>query len=180
MNILENESHIIHRAQSGNQTAFKILYDAYVVSLFRFLKQFSQDTDEVSEWVQRAFIKAFEHLPTFREEARFSSWLFTLGLNEMRMDRRRTTLIVQEHGTLEEVHAKGQDQEEFIWDETMKTLIGALDESKRMVFLLYEVEGYSHGEIAAMLQVQESTSRTILTRAKKQLKELWKQEVQRV
>jgi DNA-directed RNA polymerase specialized sigma24 family protein len=47
-----------------------------------------------------------------------------------------------------------------------------------MVFLLYEVEGYSHAEIAKILGVGESASRTILTRAKKQLKELWKKEVQ--
>lgn len=60
----------------------------------------------------------------------------------------------------------------------MKTLLGELDEHRRMVFLLYEVEGYSHFEIAEMLSVNESTSRTIFVRAKRELKELWKKEVQ--
>jgi RNA polymerase sigma factor (sigma-70 family) len=177
MNIIDNETIIIHRAQKGNQTAFKTLYDAHVVSLFRFLKQFSRDPDEVSEWVQRAFIKAFEHLPAFREEARFSSWLFTLGLNEMRMDRRRSTMLILDPCAREELPAEGQDSEQFTWDATMKTMLDKLDDNKRMVFLLYEVEGYSHTEIAEMLNVGESTSRTILTRAKRQLKELWNQEV---
>ena len=65
MKINDNETLVIHRAQTGDQKAFKILYDAYVISLFRFLKQFSKDSDEVEEWVQRAFIKAFEYVQRF-------------------------------------------------------------------------------------------------------------------
>ncbi len=178
MKIIDNETLVLHRAQTGDQKAFKILYDAYVVSLFRFLKQFSKNSDEVEEWVQRAFIKAFNYLPTFREEARFSSWLFKLGLNEMKMDRRRSTFLQIDNSDIEELPTEKQDVEQFTWNEMMKTLLDELGENKRMVFLLYEVEGYSHAEIANILGVGESTSRTILTRAKRELKETWKKEMQ--
>jgi RNA polymerase sigma factor (sigma-70 family) len=178
MKIIDNEILIIHRAQKGDQKAFKMLYDSNVVSLFRFMKQFSKDSVEVEEWVQRSFIKAYEHLPTFRGDAKFSSWLFRLGLNEMKMDRRRSAILQIDNSEIEEVPSEEQDAEQFAWDAMMKTLLGELDEHKRMVFLLYEVEGYSHAEIAEMLSVGESASRTILTRAKRELKELWKKEVQ--
>ena len=58
----------------------------------------------------------------------------------------------------------------------MRTWLEDLDETKRTVFLLYEVEGYSHAEIASMLEIGESTSRTILSRAKQYLKTKWQNE----
>ena len=177
MKIIDNEILIIHRAQKGDQKAFKMLYDANVVSLFRFMKQFSKNSVEVEEWVQRSFIKAYEHLPSFRGDAKFSSWLFRLGLNEMKMDRRRSAILQIDNSEIEDLPTEEHDAELFAWDAMMKTWLGELDENKRMVFLLYEVEGYSHSEIAEMLGFGESTSRTILARAKQNLKERWKKEV---
>lgn len=75
----------------------------------------------------------------------------------------------------EEEHGAGDDSE-FEWDQVMKGWLDKLDEIKRAVFVLFEVEGYSHAEIAAMLNLKESTSRTILTRTKKWLKEKWNEE----
>lgn len=66
--------------------------------------------------------------------------------------------------------------DEFEWDATMKTFLHRLDETKRMVFVLYEVEGYSHYEIASLLGFGESTSRTILSRTKQWLKKQWESE----
>lgn len=51
MKLIDNEIQIIHRAQKGDQKAYKMLYDANVGSLFRFMKQFSKDSVEVEEWV---------------------------------------------------------------------------------------------------------------------------------
>jgi len=177
MKLIDNEIQIIHRAQKGDQKAFEMLYNANVVSLFRFMKQFSKDSVEVEEWVQRSFIKAYEHLTTFRGDAKFSSWLFRLGLNEMKMDRRRFAILPIDNSEIDEMSLKEQNLDQFDWNEMMKAWLGELDENKRMVFLLYEIEGYSHSEIAEMLGFGESTSRTILTRAKQQLKEKWKMEV---
>ncbi len=131
----------------------------------------------MEEWVQRAFIKAFERLEQFDGRSRFSAWLFKLGLNEMRTDRRRWQIvpfISLEHA--EEAPAEF-DPMEFEWDHTMRAWVQELDEAKRAVFVLYEIEGYSHAEIAEMLNIGESTSRTFLFRAKRYLKERWKQEV---
>jgi RNA polymerase sigma factor (sigma-70 family) len=64
-------------------------------------------------------------------------------------------------------------EEEFEWKQDMKWLLAELDEFKRSVFILFEVEGYSHSEIADMMNISESLSRTTLCRTKNQLKEKW-------
>ncbi|MFH0989330.1 MAG: RNA polymerase sigma factor [bacterium] len=178
MTIIDQEQFWVHQARKGNHRAFRNLYDLHVTPLYRFLTQFSRSHDEVADWVQRSFIKVFEHLPQFDGRSKFSTWLFTVGLNEMRMDRRRR----EPHSSPlenEEAALSPDDQtENFVWRESMTSWLGELEENKRMVFLLYEVEGYSHAEIASMLTIGESTSRTFLTRAKQHLKKRWNEEVE--
>lgn len=144
--------------------------------LFRFMSQFSPGEDQVKDWVQRAFIKAFENLSSFNGISLFATWLFKLALNEMRSDFRRAA-ILSFVPSLGDEHASDQDEEtSFEWDHTMKHWLKQLDETKRAVFLLYEVEGYSHAEIADFLQIRESASRTLLTRAKQFLRNRWEEE----
>jgi RNA polymerase sigma-70 factor (ECF subfamily) len=147
-----------------------------VASLYRFLKQFSSRPDQVEEWVQRAFIKAFEHLTSFDGRSRFSSWLFRLALNEMRMDWRRSQIVSFVPAEVEQAGAV-KDPADFEWKEMMKSWMDGLDETKRAVFILYEVEGYSHAEIASMLEIGESSSRTLLVRAKRYLQDRWNKEI---
>ncbi|MBI3585734.1 MAG: sigma-70 family RNA polymerase sigma factor [Ignavibacteriales bacterium] len=177
---MQEETQWVNKARQGDHKAFKILYDIHIASLYRFMRQFSPDTHEVEEWVQRAFIKAFNHLGSFDGKARFSSWLFRIAMNEMRMDRRRAAIIPFTHPEDDEISSSPSNEKEsdaWEWNETMRTWMQELDETKRMVFLLYEVEGYSHAEIASMLGISESTSRTILSRTKRYLKTRWQQEM---
>ncbi len=172
---MQDESVWITKARKGNEKAFRSLYVEHVSPLYRFLKQFSTREEEVEEWVQRAFIKAFEHLETFDGRSRFSTWLFTLAINEMKMDRRRTQVV--SFIPLEDDPASAVDEpEEFEWKQMMKEWVGSLDETKRAVFILYEVEGYSHAEIGTVLGIAESSSRTLLSRAKKYLQDRWTKE----
>jgi RNA polymerase sigma-70 factor (ECF subfamily) len=173
---MQEETLWISKAREGDQKAFRALYNLHVAPLFRFLRQFTSETAEVEEWVQRTFVKAFEHLGSFDGRARFSTWLFTLGINEMRMDRRRAQRAPFGPIADEDVSSSSIEPEEFEWDETMRVWMRDLDETKRAVFVLYEVEGYSHAEIAEMLGVGESTSRTILSRTKRYLKDRWRNE----
>ena len=163
---LSEESVLISRIRNGEKQAYKILYDDHVELLFRFLKQFRKNDSDVQELVQRAFIKAFEGLGSFNNRSKFKTWLFQIALNEMRSDIRRNAIIpFVEMDTIDESIAETED-ESIEWNSTLRTLFEQLDETKRAVFVLYEVEGYSHAEIAVMLNIGESTSRTILTRTK--------------
>ena len=173
---LADERQLVKESKEGDHEAFRRLYDLTVVRLYRFMSQFSQDEDQVRDWVQRAYIAAYEHLDDFDGISLFSTWLFKLALNEMRMDFRRAKIV--SFVSLGDDDDQGAPDEEqvFHWEMTMKHWLGQLDETKRAVFVLYEVEGYSHSEIADMLHIRESSSRSILTRTKQFLRERWEEE----
>lgn len=170
-----NESQLIEQAKRGSNKAFAALYDKHVNSLYRFLKQFTSkhDSNDVEEWVQRAFIKAFTKLDTFEGKSRFSTWLFRLAINEMRSDTRKVTFLPLETVADEQYEQEDIHADDFMWEMTMKELLDEVSPVKKSVFILYEVEGYSHTEIASILGIEESTSRSILTRTKHYLRKRW-------
>ncbi|MFA6469711.1 MAG: RNA polymerase sigma factor [Bacteroidota bacterium] len=176
----KTESALIVRIKNGDSQSYKILYDSYVVFLFRFLKQFRKSDSDVKELVQRAFIKAYEGLASFNNRSSFKTWLFTIALNEMRSDARRNSIIPFVDAEEIDEYVTVDEEEAFMWNSTLRTLFEQLDETKRIVFTLYEVEGYSHAEIADMLSIGESTSRTILTRAKQHLRKQLKETMRNI
>jgi RNA polymerase sigma-70 factor, ECF subfamily len=160
-------------AKKGNQRAFKQLFDENVNIIYRFLYQFSKNPDQVEEWTQRAFIKAFENIQRFEGNSKFSTWLIKIGINEMKTDfariKDKKTVFLED----EQYDSAVSVEEEFEWRQDMKWLLSELDEFKKSIFILYEVEGYSHSEIADMLDISEAQSRTTLCRVKKDLKDKW-------
>ncbi len=170
------EQLLIQKSRAGDHSAFRTLYDQNVIQLFRFMRQFTDNEEQIKDWVQRAFIKAHEKLHTFDGISMFSTWLFKLALNEMRMDFRRAKIVsfIPVTDLHESIHE--DDGASFEWDMMMKQWLSELDETKRGIFILYEVEGYSHAEIADFLQIKESTSRTLLTRTRQFLRRRWEEE----
>ncbi|MEO1023062.1 MAG: RNA polymerase sigma factor [Bacteroidota bacterium] len=162
------ETALIDNALSGQQPAFKQLYELHVEGLFRFLNQFASNREQTEEWTQRAFIKAFQKLASFKKEARFKTWLFTIGMNEMRTDMRKNIHFENIEETPEAHGTQEFSNEEWM---TARSLIRKLPNDKKMVFLLYEVEGYSHREIGELLDIKEATSRVILNRTKAELRQ---------
>jgi len=165
-----NDSILIERALDGEQTAFRKLYDQHVDNVFRFLMQFSEDRELVADWVQQSFIKAFVKLDKFKGNSQFKTWLFSIAINEMRSGLRKQKVMEKLDS---DTHKLTLTQQERDLDDllSVRSAISKLDPNKRLVFLLHEVEGYSHREIAQILGVGESTSRTILSRTKGKLRE---------
>ena len=170
---MTDELSLLLRIKEGDHASFRTIYDTHVVNLYRFLRQFSRNDHEAEEWVQRTFIKAYERIDSFDGHSRFSTCLFAIGLNEMRSDRRRAAILPLEPVDEDFAAVQNPAEDQFEWDDLMQGWLSELDEAKRAVFLLAEVEGYSHAEIAGMLKIKESTSRTILTRTKRWLRNQW-------
>jgi RNA polymerase sigma-70 factor, ECF subfamily len=173
---MKNEIELIERTRKGDQRAFKHLYDGNVDALYRFMSQFTCDTAQVEDWVQRAFIKAYRNIEKFQHESRFATWLFAIALNEMRSDSRKPSRVITIKEEISETGGNIGEVHDFLWNETMRVWLQELEELKRTVFLLYEIEGYSHAEIASMLNIAENNSRTLLCRAKQILKAKWEEE----
>ena len=169
---MHDETALVNLAKGNDRKAFRQLYELHVDPLYRFLHKFSSDEHELEEWVQRAFIKAFRGIASFDGRSKFSSWLIRIAINEMKTDRRRTWCYAELSPDIEDGLTTEPDGE-FEWQSTMNVLLDELSEDKRMVFMLFEVEGYSHAEIAAMLDIKEGSSRSMLTRARQHLKRKW-------
>lgn len=163
-------------ARSGDQRAFRSLYDSHVDAIFRFLQRFSMDRSEAQDWVQRAFIRAFERLGQFDGRSSFATWLFRIGINEMHTDRRRMKIVELASEAPTTTDPVAQPADEFLWEHTMHDWLHTLDTTKQSVFMLHEVEGFSHAEIAEILDISESHSRTLLTRVRSHLRGQWEKE----
>lgn len=167
----QQEVNLIEKALNGDQTSFKELYDLHVDGLYCFLAQFSESTSQREEWTQRAFIKAFNKLEQFKSNSSFKTWLFTIGLNEMRTDM-RTKIHFEK---IEDHHIENEKEDSItetkVWQHAKKA-IRQLDPEKRIICLLHIAENYNHAEIANILGITEGSSRIILHRAKKELQTL--------
>ena len=170
------ETILINRIKSGDNRAFRKLYEKYVNDLYRFLVQFANGrNDLVNDWVQNTFIKVYKNINKFEGKSKFTTWLFAIGLNEMRMGFRKENKY--NSLTLEEVdNDENFTEEKFEWHIDMKWLLEDLDEEKKAIFILFEVEGYSHSEISDMLKISQAKSRTSLSRIKKHLQSKWELE----
>lgn len=170
------EFNLIRKARDGSEKAFKELFDQYASRLYRFLKQFSKDNDLVEDWVQQAFIKAFRNIDKYEGRSKFITWLFQIGINEMRNEYARKNIFEKDFPP--EIEFAGEDRvdETFEWYHDMKWLLSDLDEEKRAVFILFEIEGYAHSEISEMLGITEQNSRTTLCRTKTYLRKKWNDE----
>lgn len=169
MNKVETEIQLIEKALTGDQSAFKQLYNLHVDALYCFMAQFSKSNLQKEEWTQRTFIKAFEKLAQFKNNSSFKTWLFTIGLNEMRTDMRKKIHFedVEDHHI--EIDLSEPIEETNIWNKA-KSALKKLSPDKRMICLLHIAEDYSHAEIAEMVGITEGSSRVILHRAKLELK----------
>lgn len=165
------ENNIITRAVEGDQYSFKTLYDEHIDALFAFLNQFSDERGKVRDWTQRAFLKAFQNLNSFNKDSRFKTWLFSIALNEMRMDKRSEIHFQNLDEADSELITEPETGKPEKWLKA-KHAIKQLEPDKRIVLLLSVAEEYSHKEIGSILNIPEGHSRVILHRAKKELKQV--------
>lgn len=163
---------LVRRAQDGDAAAFEVLYREHSPRVFALCLRLSGGTAaEATELMQDVFIKAWRGLESFRGESAFSSWLHRLTVNAMlesaRSEQRRTARVV----SVEDPDSIGAFATSPSQDLQMdlEKAIASLPNGARMAFVLHEIEGYQHNEIAAQLGVAEGTVRAQLHRARKLL-----------
>jgi len=164
-------SELIHRAQQGDRAAFETLYHAHVGRVYALCLRLTADRALAEERTQDAFVRAWERLATFRGESAFSSWLYRLTVNEVllgrRAERRREARIV----TTDDPAALEQPRAATGTGLDLERAVAALPAGAREVFVLHEVEGYRHEEIAQLTGVAVGTSKAQLFRARRLLRE---------
>ncbi len=164
---------LVLRAQQGDHDAFGQLYRLHAGRVYALCLRLAGDAEEARRLCQDAFVRAWERLPSFRGESAFSSWLHRLTVNVVLADRRaagrRGAREVAGTGTAgyEEGRAHGWSPEQM----DLERAIAALPPGARAVFVLFDIEGYGHEEIAEMTGIAPGTSKAQLHRARRLLRE---------
>jgi RNA polymerase sigma-70 factor, ECF subfamily len=168
-----HEQELIGRVLAGDPSAERVLYDTHVDRVFRLVYRMAGDLDRAQDYTQETFIKAFEKLREFRGEAARSTWLgsiaISITLNGLRKVRRLRDREVNLDDSTPVAPAARQAEPDL--KERLSRAIDDLPEGYRAVFVMHDVEGYTHQEIAASLGVQPGTSKAQLFRARARLRE---------
>ena len=164
----------IRRAQAGDVDAFELLYRAHAGRVFALcLRLQGGNSADATELMQDVFIKAWRRLATFRGDCAFSSWLHRMAVNTMlenaRSDRRRVARVLPMEDTSLLPGAARSSGVELKMD--MENAIASLPKGARLAFVLHDVEGYQHQEIAEQLSVSVGTVKAQLHRARRLLRE---------
>lgn len=161
------------RAREGDMAAFEQLYRRYVGRVYAVCLRLAGNRSLAEECTQDAFVKAWESLAKFRGESSFGTWVHRIAVNTV-LERHRTQLrqaawvTVKDDEILESVPAGDEDPGRGL---DLEECIASLPPAARMVFVLFDVEGHSHEEIAEMTGLAVGTSKAHLHRARRLLRE---------
>lgn len=165
---------LVEACKRGDRKAQYELYRLYSKSMFNVCMRILNHMGEAEDVLQEAFLDAFQKIHDFRQTSTFGAWLKQIVINRAINQLRQRKL---EWVDVEEADSVGEEvsipQEETDWEiERVRLGIQQLPDGFRTVLSLYLLEGYDHEEIASILGISESTSRTQYMRAKRKLVEL--------
>ncbi len=172
------EAELVESARNGNVESYEALHREYVARVYGLCLRMVGDRTRAEELTQDAFVKAWEKLPTFRGMSSFYTWLHRIAVNlslghlrskKLWADRFRPTDCEVLARTPEITHADPS----ITLD--LESAIAALPARARAVFVLYDVEGYKHREIAELLGIATGTSKALLHRARLTLRKALRQ-----
>jgi RNA polymerase sigma factor (sigma-70 family) len=166
------EKHLIQEAKNGNRKSIELLYKQFYGYAMSVALRYSNSREEACEIINDSFMKAFDKLDHYDPKNSFKGWLRRILINTSidyyRKNTKHSAFMDIEKADAETMEADVIDQ--LSVDDILKILRG-LPELLRIIFNMYEIEGYSHNEISEQLGIPSSTSRTYLARAKKKLRE---------
>lgn len=180
------EAVALRRAQKGDPQAFERLYQLHKGRVYSLCLRMLGNPAEAEDLSQEAFLQLFRKIHTFRGESAFSTWLHRLTVNVVLMHLRRKSLpqvpleepVDVDEGGEGPRRELGADDLQLMGSIDRVTLEQAIEElphGYRLVFLLHDVEGYEHNEIAAMLGCSIGNSKSQLHKARLRLRDLLRQ-----
>jgi len=177
-----NDAELIARAQRGEESAFEALYHAHKRRVYHLCFRMIGNTAEAEELTQEAFLRVFRKIHMFRGDSAFSTWLHRLSVNVvlMRLRKKRVTEISFESG--DDNQESERPPRDFgapdlsltgVVDRlTLKRAVAKLPKGCRKVFVLHDVLGCEHHEIAAKLGYTIGNSKSQLHKARMRLRKL--------
>ncbi len=163
------ESDLIDACLANDRLSQKKLYEKYKNAMYSVCYRITNDYDMANDVLQDAFIQIFKSLASFRRESTLGAWIKTIVVRTAIKKIKKTKQFVE----LDERISSGPDFVDwghYLDAEYLEKAILSLPGGYRAVFVLIEVEGYSHREVGKMLGISEGTSKSQLFHAKKKLR----------
>ncbi len=177
-----SEAEAIDRAKQGNAEAFEFLYHLHKRRVYSLCLRMTGNTAEAEDLAQEAFLQLFRKIGTFRGESAFSTWLHRLSVNVVLMHLRRKSLPEtpleeytepsQEDGPRREIGVRDLALTGSIDRVNLERAIERLPPGYRTIFVLHDMEGYEHNEIAGMMGCSIGNSKSQLHKARMKLRDL--------
>lgn len=178
----EQSMNIISKAANGDMASFEILYEQYSNKVYNVCLRMLKNTSDAQDLTQEVFIVLFRKLHSYRGKSAFSTWLHRLTVNQVLMYFRKRYLKMEqamEVGSLPGTIVLGSHNpgKMSIHDKiALSDAIAQLPDGYRNVFILHDIEGYEHEEVARILGCSVGTSKSQLHKAHQKLQRLLKNE----
>jgi len=179
-----DEAQAIERAKSGDAQAFQVLFDRHKRRVYSLCLRMTANTAEAEDLTQEAFLQLYRKIATFRGESAFSTWLHRLSVNVVLMHLRKKSLPLV---SLEETTQGGEDdtpKKDFGAEDLalagsidrleLQKVVNDLPPGYRTIFVLHDVQGYEHNEIAGIVGCSIGNSKSQLHKARMKLRDMLK------
>jgi len=177
-----SEAEAIERAKQGDAEAFQALYDRHKRRVYSLCLRMTANTAEAEDLAQEAFLQLFRKIGTFRGESAFSTWLHRLSVNVVLMHLRKKSLPVVSLDETTQNTEEDSPKKDFGAEDL--SLAGSIDRLQlqkaveslppgyRTIFVLHDVEGYEHNEIAGIVGCSIGNSKSQLHKARMKLRDI--------
>ncbi len=168
-----SETQLVARVIDGDPAAQREMYESHVDRVYRLVYRLAGEDELARDFTQLTFIRAFERIGDFRGESSLATWLHTIGVSIALNGLRKVRTARTREAPIEAAAGIGNYDREAEPDlkVRLKAAIDSLSEKYRTVFLMHDVEGFTHEEIGAALGIPVGTSKTRLFQGRAKLRE---------
>jgi RNA polymerase sigma-70 factor (ECF subfamily) len=170
---MQQDQELIQRAIQGDEQAMRQLWSLHAPRIDAVVRRLVGDPDTAADIAQEVWIQIFRALPTYRGDSRFTTWAHRIAVNRTLNALRSTRRIQSMETEIEEETASVEhDGERAMLAATIDAAVQQLSPGARAVFVLHDVEGYTHEEIAAEFGITSGGSKSQLFKARAKLRRL--------
>lgn len=166
---------VIEECRQGNSKAQFRLYNLYSRAMYNLAYRMLNNREDAEDILQETFVDCFRNLTSFRFESTFGAWLKKILINKCinQLKKKRIDLTLYENIPVDLYKEESESESEYDTKKIFKS-IEMLPDGYRVILTLYLLEGYDHSEIAQILGITESTSKSQYSRAKEKLRSILK------
>ncbi|WP_228852452.1 RNA polymerase sigma factor [Aegicerativicinus sediminis] len=166
-----NGKNLIKKAKKQDREAQHLIYEIHAPKMLSVCRYYIKDVQVAESVMLKGFFKVFTKIDQFREEGSFEGWIRRIMVREAISHIRSNKRIEYSIEEVKSPHETTNNIEVSMGVEQIQAIIDELPEGYKMVFVMYAIEGYKHQEIAEILGISESTSKTQLFKARKMLQD---------